>query len=166
MCRACLHNEHLATADSNPFSRLFAQPGLATSFENNQLGVGATMVLKHDRCPCDSDGECAAANACAAGIRRHTQEDGSVFNVHVATILFERKNTVRSYSGDGQISKGKFSAGIDAGADGTAFGDIVVEMRRSGRSMRRKQIYIARHLTDTRFFSLRCGERQNRGGTE
>jgi hypothetical protein len=28
--------------------------------------------------------------------------------------------------------------------------------------MRRKQIYITHHLTDTRFFSLRGGERQNR----
>ena len=67
------------------------------------------MVLKHDRCSGDSDGECAAVNACAAGIRRHAQKDGSVLNIHVPTIFFERKNTVRSDASDSQVGKGKFS---------------------------------------------------------
>src|SRR6476646_7793598 len=116
------------------------------------------MVLKHDRCSGDSDGEYAAANACAARIRRHAQQDGSVFNVHFATIFFERKNTVRSYPSNGQIGKGKFSAGINAGADGNAFSDTVVEVRRPCRSMWREQLYIAHHLTDARTFSLRGGK--------
>src|SRR6516165_2415874 len=119
------------------------------------------MVLKHDRCSGDSSGECAAANACTAGIRGHAQKDGSVFNVYVATIFVEREITARSYPGNSQISKGQFSAGINAGMDSTAVSDTVVEMRRAGRSMRREQIYIAHHLTDARLFSLRCGERQN-----
>src|SRR5689334_10777468 len=121
------------------------------------------MVLKHDRGSADSNSERAAANACAAGISRNAKQDSSVFDVHIATIFFKGKNTVRSYPGNGQIRKGKLDARINAGVDSTAVRDVLVEMRRPARSMPSEQIHIAHHLTDTRFFFLRGGKKQNRG---
>ena len=121
------------------------------------------MVFKHDGGSVDSNCQCGAANACAAGIFRNAQQDGSVFDVHIATIFFKRKNSVRAYPGNGQIRKGKFRARISASMDSTAVSDIVVKVRRPGRSTRSEQVYIAHHLSDTRFFFLRGGKKQNRG---
>src|SRR5690349_479012 len=124
------------------------------------------MVLKHDGGSADSNSECGAANACPTGISRNAQQDGSVFDVHIATIFFKRKNSVRAYPGNGQIRKGKFGARINAGMDSTAVSDVLVEMRRAGPSTRREQVYIAHHLTDTRFFFLGGSKKQNRGRTK
>jgi hypothetical protein len=147
-----VNDQHLSRVNENGFAEAVVAKNPAGAFEDDELGVGIGVILKHHGGAGDRRSDGGRFDLRAAVVFRHPQEHDAAAELKVTRAFVETENGVRAKASNSSIGKSQLGPRINAGAHRSAVANVVAKGGRSGRGLGRKKLDVFDDLRDTRLF--------------